>query len=177
MNKPRNLVLIIFIVSLSGINLFGQTKDYELGASILANRFNQQSGFFDFSDPESVNIKVSVWGFVRYPGKYVVPIYTTVIDLLSYAGGPTDAAHLDDLRIYRVNEDSTQVLLKVDYNDIMYESKLSKEYKKPPSLEAGDILVVPGSPRLYTRDQVSIWVSVLSALISLSILILNITRK
>lgn len=175
MLKYNNLFLIIYIAA--SITLFGQIKDYELGASMLQNRFNQQTGYFDLSDPESVNIKVSVWGFVRYPGKYVVPIYTTVIDLLSYAGGPTDAAHLDDLRIYRVTEDSAQVLIKIDYNDIMYESNLSKEYKKPPSLEAGDILVVPGAPRLYTRDQVSIWVSVLSALISLSILILNITRK
>ncbi|MEG8947055.1 SLBB domain-containing protein [Rosettibacter firmus] len=173
----RNKFLILFFYFLLFTVVLGQVKDYELGASVLPNRYTQQSGFFDFSDPESVNIKVSVWGFVRYPGKYVVPIYTTVIDLLSYAGGPTDAAHLDDLRIYRVNEDSTQVLIKVDYNDIMYENKLTKAYKKPPSLEAGDILVVPGSPRLYARDKVSIWVSIMSALISLSILILNITRN
>lgn len=175
MIKTKLFVVTFYFLIFSSI--FAQVKDYELGASTLPNRFNQASGFFDFSDPEAVNIKVSVWGFVRYPGKYVVPIYTTVIDLLSYAGGPTDAAHLDDLRIYRINEDSLQVLIKIDYNDIMYEKKLSKAYKKPPSLEAGDILVVPGAPRLYTRDKVSIWLSVLSTLISLSILILNITRK
>ncbi len=170
--KYLNLFVLIFF----NFQLFAQVKEYELGASSLQLRYNQQSGYFDFSDPESVNIKVSVWGFVRYPGKYVVPIYTTVIDLLSYAGGPTDAAHLDDLRIYRVKEDSSQILIKIDYNDIMYESNLDKIYKKPPELEAGDILVVPGSPRLYTRDKVSIMVSVLSALISLSILILNIVK-
>jgi len=175
MIKRKLLILTFFLLIFSSIG--AQVKDYELGSSTLFNRYNQASGYFDFSDPEAVNIKVSVWGFVRYPGKYVVPTYTTVIDLLSYAGGPTDAAHLDDLRIYRINEDSTQVLIKIDYNDIMYESELKKAYKKPPTLEAGDILVVPGAPRLYTRDKVSIWVSVLSALISLSILILNITRK
>ncbi|MDH7605307.1 MAG: SLBB domain-containing protein [Melioribacter sp.] len=175
MIKRKLFILTFFLLIFSSID--AQVKDYELGSSNLFNRYNQASGYFDFSDPEAVNIKVSIWGFVRYPGKYVVPIYTTVIDLLSYAGGPTDAAHLDDLRIYRVNEDSTQVLIKIDYNDIMYESKLTKAYKKPPNLEAGDILVVPGAPRLYTRDKVSIWVSVLSALISLSILILNITRN
>jgi len=167
------LLLCVYIIS----NLNAQVKDYELGASTLLNRFNQQSGYFDFSDPETVNIKVSVWGFVRYPGKYTIPAYATIIDLLSFAGGPTDAAHLDDLRIYRVNEDSSQALIKIDYNDIMYEDNLKKEYKAMPVLEAGDILVVPGSPRLYTRDHVGIWVSILSALISLSILILNITRE
>lgn len=168
-------ILVVMLLFISNFAL-SQVKDYELGSPLL-NRYNQQSGYFDFSDPEAINIKVSVWGFVRYPGKYVVPIYTTVIDLLSYAGGPTDAAHLDDLRIYRVTEDSSQVLIKIDYNDIMYESKLSKDYKKPPALEAGDILVVPGSPRLYTRDKVSLWLSIISAMTSLTILILNIVKK
>ena len=175
MKKNLPLILLLYIVAVSNIN--AQAKDYELGSSPLLNRFSQQSGYFDLSDPESVNIKVSVWGFVRYPGKYLIPIYASVTDLLSYAGGPTDAAHLDDLRIYRINDDSSQTLIKVDYNDIMYKDKLDKKYKKTPTLEGGDILVVPGSPRLYTREQVSLWVTVISALVSLSILILNIVRK
>lgn len=173
--KKTIFVFLVFILIIP--NLYAQVKDYELGSSPLLNRYTQQSGYFDLSDPESVNIKVSVWGFVRYPGKYLIPIYATVTDLLSYAGGPTDAAHLDDLRIYRINEDSSQSLIKVNYNDVMYENNLDRKFKKTPTLEGGDILVVPGSPRLYTRDQISIWVSVLSALISLSILILNIVRK
>lgn len=175
MNRYFLYSAILFLSIFS--NLSAQAKDYELGSSPMLNRFTQQTGYFDLSDPESVNIKVSIWGFVRYPGKYIIPIYSTITDLLSFAGGPTDAAHLDDLRIYRVFEDSSQTLLKVDYNDIMYENNLDRKYKKMPNLVAGDILVVPGSPRLYTRDQVGIWVSVLSALISLSILILNITKN
>ncbi len=59
----------------------------------------RQSGFFDYSDPEAINMRVSVWGFVRYPGRYLVPIYTTVTDLLSYAGGPRDNSNIDDLRL------------------------------------------------------------------------------
>lgn len=174
MIKSVRFFLFVFILINSA--LLGQTRDYELGSS-LYSRYNQQSGYYDLSDPGSVNIKVSVWGFVRYPGKYTVPIYTTITDLLSYAGGPTDAAHLDDLRIYRSNEDGTQELIKFDYDDIMWESKLQTRTRTNPNIEAGDILVVPGAPRLYAREQVSIWVSVLSALISLSILILNIARN
>lgn len=173
----KHHILIVFMFLILQTQLHSQIKDYELGSSSLLSRYTQQSGFFDFSDPESVNIKVSVWGFVRYPGKYTIPVYSTIIDLLSFAGGPTDAAHLDDMRIYRVDADSVQSLIKIDYNDIMYETKLEKRYKPMVNLEAGDILVIPGAPRLYTRDQVSIWVSVLSALISLSILILNISRN
>jgi protein involved in polysaccharide export with SLBB domain len=172
MKKLLALFAALFIVT----NVSGQVKDYELGSSLL-QRYNQQTGFYDLSDPESVNIKVAVWGYVRFPGKYIVPIYTSVLDLLSYAGGPTEAAHLDDLRIYRINPDSSQSLIKVNYNDIMYESELESKEIRLPHLEAGDVLVVPGAPRLYTRETVSIIVSILSALISLTILILNITRN
>jgi hypothetical protein len=171
----KKLFLFSLLVLLCG-NIKAQISGYELGSS-LERRYNQQTGYFDLSDPESVNIKVSVWGFVKYPGKYMVPIYTTITDLLSYAGGPSNDAHLDDLRIYRVNEDQTQQLIKINYEDLMFESELNSKYKTVPTLETGDILVVPGSPRLYTREVVSIWVSILSALISLSILILNIVRN
>ena len=167
--------LIIFIIIVN--TLQAQIKDYELGADVMGMRYQTQGGYFNYSDPEAVNIKVAVWGWVRYPGKYTVPSYTTVSDLLSLAGGPTDAADLEDLRIYRVNEDSTQSMIKFNYNDLLYESKLESRYRKVPKLDAGDILVIPGEPRLYFRDHFSIWMSLFSVLISLTILVLNIIRK
>ena len=154
---------------------FAQDKDVQIGSS-LNQRLQSQGGYFDYSDPEAVNIKVSVWGFVKYPGKYVIPDYSNLSDLLSYAGGPTDEAHLDDLRLFRTKPDSTQELMKFNYNDLLREDNLTKEIKNP-KLQAGDMLMVAGSQRLYTRDYVTLTVSVLSALISLSILILNIARK
>ena len=167
----------IFLFVVGYISLSAQVKDYTLGTDVSGLRYAQQSGNFDLSDPEAVNIKVSVWGWVKYTGKYTVPSYTTVIDLLSYAGGPSDAADLEDLRLYRVNEDSTQSMIKFNYNDLLYESKLESKYRKIPKLEAGDVLVIPGEPRLYFRDHFSIWMSIFSVLISLSILVLNIVRK
>lgn len=167
----------IFILVLSMISLSAQVKDYQLGADLLAMRNNMQGGYFNYSDPEAININVSVWGWVKYPGRYKVPIYTTTIDLLSYAGGPTDAADLGDLRLYRLNEDSTQAMMKFNYNDLVYESKLESRFRKIPKLEAGDVLVIPGEPRLYFKDHFSIWMSVFSVLISLSILVLNIVRN
>lgn len=171
------VVKIIFFFILGYISISAQVKDYELGADVLGLRNNPQGGYFNYSDPEAININVSVWGWVKYPGRYKVPIYTTAIDLLSYAGGPSDAADLQDLRIYRLNADSTQSMIKFNYNDLVYESKLESRYRKIPRLEAGDVLVIPGEPRLYFRDHFSIWMSVFSVLISLSILILNIVRN
>jgi hypothetical protein len=172
------ITISAFIIILLGfITSSAQVKDYELGADVLGTRYNPQGGYYNYSDPEAVNVKVSVWGWVKYTGKYTVPSYSTVADLLSYAGGPTDAADLEDLRIYRINDDSTQTMIKFTYNDLLYESKLESKFRKVPKLEAGDILVVPGEPRLYFRDHFSMWMSVFSVLISLSILVLNIVRK
>jgi polysaccharide export outer membrane protein len=173
--KLKILSPIIFIILIN--TLQAQVKNYELGADVAGMRFAPQGGYFNYSDPEAVNIKVAVWGWVRYPGKYTVPSYTSVSDLLSLAGGPTDAADLEDLRIYRVNEDSTQSMIKFNYNDLLYESKLQSKYRKIPKLDAGDILVIPGEPRLYFRDHFSIWMSLFSVLISLTILVINIVRQ
>ena len=71
---------------LLSITLFAQ-DDLQVGKSI-GQFYQNQGAFFDYSDPESVNIKVSVWGFVKYPGKYIIPHYSNAYDLLSYAGGP-----------------------------------------------------------------------------------------
>lgn len=173
----RNFRWLIFLFVAFAGSLIAQTKDYELGADLLGMRTQTQGGYFNYSDPEAINIGVSVWGWVKYPGRYKVPIYTTVSDLLSYAGGPSDAADLEDLRIYRINADSTQSIIKFNYNDLLYESRLESRYRKIPRLEAGDILIIPGEPRLYFKDHFSIWMSIFSVLISLSILVLNIVRK
>ena len=161
--------LILFLLAFTTM-AWGQNKNYEIGT--MNPQIQQRTGgYYDCSDPTDVNIKVSVWGFVRYPGRYIVPIYTNVLDLLSYAGGPSDDAHLDDLRLYRVNPDSTQELLKFDINDIWWGEKLESDTLKIPQLKAGDILSIPGSQKYYLRDWLSMVLSIFSALTSLAILL------
>ncbi len=132
---------------------------------------NYNGAFFDYSDPEAVNIKVAIWGFVRFPGRYLVPSYTKVKDLLSYAGGPTDNSKLEELKLYRVLEDSTQQLINLNYNELLWERALTTTKDTDPPLVAGDVLIVPGRPKLYFRDYFSLSLSVISTLISLAILI------
>jgi len=169
----KNIFLLFFLFALT---IKAQEKNYSLGANLL-DRASNQSGFFDLSDPTTVNIKVSVWGWVRYPGKYLVPVYTTPVDLLSLAGGPTDAADLTDLRLYKEGEDSTQSMIKFSYNDVLYEKHLATKYRKVPKLEAGDILVVPGEPRVYFVQSFGLWLSVISVVTSIVILLYTIFKK
>ena len=173
------MIKVLFLLTISllfSANLFGQVKDYELGAGSDNGRGNYSGGYFNYSEPLTVNIKVSVWGFVKYPGRYFVPINTTVTDLLSYAGGPTDDAHADQLRLYRVLEDGTNELYTFDYDDIMWGDSLVLKQREIPPLYASDILVVPGSEKLYFKDWIMITLSIVSTLISLTTLLV-VTAK
>lgn len=170
--KKFFLFALLFLISSS---LFAQNNDVKLG-STYTGLYQRQGGLYDYSDPEAINMRVSVWGFVKYPGRYQVPIYTSVSDLLSYAGGPTDDSDLEDLRLYRVMEDSTQHLFSFNFNDLLWSNNLEEENRKIPKLQGSDLLVVPGEPRLYFQNWFRVGLSIFSALISLALLIIRITR-
>jgi len=175
--KPIAKLVFIFVFLFLLVNdSLSQTKDYEIG-SATSGQYRPQGGYFDYADPASVNIKVSIWGYARYPGRYVVPINTTLMDLISYAGGPTTDADLEDIRLYRVNEDSTHKILRFNYNDLLWEDSLKSNRTNFPELQAGDVLLLPGEPRLFFRETLSIYLSIFSALISLTILLLNVFKN
>ncbi len=159
----------IFLISIFTLILHGsffaqESRDYQLGSQFSSTSRNIYGGFYDYSDPETFNISISVWGFVKYPGRYVIPEYTTVIDLLSYVGGPTDDSNLGELRIYRIGKDNTEQMLAFDFNDLMWEDELDSKYRDVPKLKPSDIFVVPGEPRMYFLDWLSIVFNVISAL-------------
>ena len=99
-----------------------------------------------------------------------------MIDLLSYAGGPSDDALLNDLRLYRLRDDGSQELIKFDYDDLWRGEGLYKNKREIVKLQAGDIVVVPGEPRLYFRDWFSITISTVGTLISLATLIIVLNQ-
>jgi len=72
--------------------------------------FAQQTRLFEFRDraaqyyigeEDELLIKVNVWGFVRKPGQYLVPSDTDLISLLSFAGGPTEDAKIQNIKLIR----------------------------------------------------------------------------
>jgi polysaccharide export outer membrane protein len=153
-----------------------QNTNTELGSANFNQRYYSY-GFYDYSDPGAINIKISVWGFVRYPGKYLIPEYTNVTDLLSFAGGPNEDANLDDVRLYRVFEDGKEQMIKINYNDLMWEDHLNQGNRRTvPKIQASDILVVPGEPRLFFRDYFSMGLSILSILLAVTNIIISLNR-
>jgi len=157
-------------------------QDIRLGAA--ENRLNAAGAFYDYSDPRYVNISVSIWKYVKFPGKYFVPEQTKLIDLISYAGGPTPEAYLDDIRLLKnVSSESaaslreSEYITKFDLRQLMENEGPKVELNKIPRLNAGDIILIPGEPKLYFKDYTSLVLSITSTLISLAILVLNIIQK
>jgi SLBB domain len=172
----KNILFVFFLSILLSLSAFAQNSDVQIGSSMNQLRTTPAGGFYDYSDPSAVNIKVAVWGFVKYPGKYIIPSYSNVNDLLSYAGGPEDAARLQEMRIIRTNADSSQTIIPLNYKDILFNFNVTKN-PESPLLHAGDVLMVSGEPRLYLKDYLSIGLSVVSTLISIATLVVLIVRK
>ena len=57
----------------------------------------------------------------------------------------------------------------------MWEDELTSSRRFTPQLEGGDVLVVPGEPKLFFRDWLSVSFSLISTLVTVTLLILNIT--
>ena len=67
-----NIKIFFSIFLLAGLftNICSQ-DDIQIGS--LGTRSGQQGGLFDYSNPSTINIKVQLWGYVRFPGFYIVP--------------------------------------------------------------------------------------------------------
>jgi hypothetical protein len=169
----KHYFFLFFVVLVTYININAQ--DIRIGASP-DNRYNPSGGFYDYSDPRYVNIMVNIWGYVRFPGKYYVPENSKALDLISYAGGPTPDAFLNDIRLYRGSTNDEGLIKVLNFDDLMNKENPYIKNLDIPMLLPGDVLLVPGEPKLYFRDYVAIYTSITSVLISLAILILNIAK-
>ena len=169
----KNIFLITTLVLCASVLSFSQ-DDVQIGSNL--NNYRQtQGGLFDYSDPAGINIKVQLWGYVKYPGYYIIPSYSTINDLLSLAGGPLEDAMLNDLRIYRASEVSDKKLLRYNFNDLLWNDSLTTEIVFP-QLSAGDVVLMPGEPRYFLREDIAFYLSVTTALASLAALIISITK-
>jgi len=165
------ILLLLVLFALSSTIIYAQ-EDIQIG-STNETRPTATGALFDYSDANTVNIKVQLWGFVRFPGFYIIPAGTSINELISLAGGPTEDANLDDVRVIKIKEGSQTIMLKYNYNDFLWEDEINMtiKYKK---LDAGDIVSVPGEPRYFVREDIAFYLGVLTALASLSALVISI---
>ena len=167
-----NLKIFFSILLFTGFytNIYSQ-DDIQIGS--LGTRSGQQGGLFDYSNPSSINIKVQLWGYVRYPGYYIVPAGTGLNELISFAGGPMEDASLDQIRVTKIKEGTPTKMLKYNYNDMVWEDEIKSQINFV-KLEAGDIVVVPGEPRYFVREDIAFYLGIVTALASITALIISI---
>lgn len=164
------IFLFIFLFVSTAVSI-AQNDDYQLGLSQDQIRQNQ-GAYYDYSDPGGLNIKVSVWGYVKYPGWYIIPDRSNINALLSYAGGISDDSNIDEMRIFRVNSDSSQEMLIYNYDDLWWNETLQKNLTLP-IMQPGDVLIIPGRPRWYWENYLTLTLSIVGVLLSLATLIVT----
>lgn len=168
------IVLAVFILTGFYTLLYSQ-DDIQIG-SPSTGRTAASGAVYDYSDPAGVNIKVQLWGYVRAPGYYIVPAGLSIHELISFAGGPTEDALLDEIRVAKIKEGTQTVMETYNYNDLMWEDGIKNQINFV-RLEAGDIIVVPGEPRYFLREDISFYLSLITALASIWALVFTITRN
>jgi len=115
-------------------------------------------------DPETgkLSMVIRVWGEVKQPGVTMVPSDADLMSLLSYVGGPTDRAKLNNIRIIRYNQTAGEE--RIVYANIQ------------AFLETGDDSYIP---KIYPNDTIvvkgTIWkvISSYTPFISLGINLLQ----
>lgn len=134
--------------------------------------------YFNYSDPDKVNIEVIVLGGVKYPGKYLVPEGSTFLDVMSLTGGLINDRIGDNIKFIRPSEksgklkDDKVILLK--YADLFKDDSIGIVNKNNPVLKPGDVIAVPIKPEMTTWEVIKDVLIVSTPLISLASLIVTI---
>ncbi len=178
--KVNLKIILITLLILPYFNkyLYGQDKNQKIGYDeIVKTGVN----YYNYADKDKVNFEISVWGYVKNPGKYLIPEGTTFIDLISLCGGPLVEAKLEDIRIVRLKNDSLNIkenkVINLNYNDFLWEEKIRNTQKQNPVLYPGDIVLIPGGPKYFFRENLGLFLAGLSTLTSIAVLIVTIFRN
>lgn len=89
--------------------------------------------------------EVSILGQVRNPGKYALPVESTltVVELVTRAGGFTDIGKGTEVRITRIGQDGRETNFSVDVESVIRGRGKSRIEDNSMLLESGDIVYVP----------------------------------
>jgi hypothetical protein len=163
------VILIICGVSFSQIDtnlILGQSQK------------STSAALYDLSDPTGINMEVNLWGYVSFPGRYRVPVGTNFIDILSFAGGPTDESNLKEVRILRNTGDPSKKpeLIKLNYDDLLWEEKISSSPKLNPVLQPGDVIIILKEHRFTFRDYLGIYLPIVTTLVTVATLIITLNK-
>lgn len=168
MHKTLKRTLCSLIASLLfSAQLHAQTRRDYLG---LRHDSKQGAEFVSGAQPGTVLMKVNLWGAVNRPGIHHVPVRTDLMSLVSYAGGPTGKAILDEVTIKR-EVNNKRKLIKVDVEELI--KGVSHHHVE---LAPNDIVVIPAQEPLISSDTLAI-VGLVSIIMSTVLAAVYIDRE
>lgn len=147
--------------------------------------FSAPSGaFYNFSSGSGCDLLVSVWGYVRNPGRYRVPCETNLLDLMSYCGGPNDRGaevFLDQVKIIRKGgADRSNEIAEVFLVDVekYLELRTTPTVTSDLLLYPGDLVIVDGKEsRGDTILRIAQLVVAITSIITSTVAVINIASK
>jgi len=132
----RGAALLLFVVV-----AWCGTAPAQIDASFGGRQSLSGTAFYYISKAGEITMTVNLWGNVKNPGRYEIPISTDLVELLSFAGGPSGRATLDAVRIVRtVRRDN--LMRKVEFEVNLDE--MQKLDEKALDLEPGDTVIIEG---------------------------------
>ncbi len=167
----KTLLVVILLTQIA----FSQEDDLKLGKTMQQTT----ASVFDLSDPKGVNIEVSLWGFVKFPGRYIIPYNSTLVDIISFSGGPTESSNLQDIRIFRQSKDSLNPkssIIKLNYDDLLWDDEIKQGRLINPVLQSGDIILVRQENRYSFRENLSIILPIVTSVLSVATFIVTVSR-
>ncbi|ACF14986.1 hypothetical protein Ctha_2537 [Chloroherpeton thalassium ATCC 35110] len=166
MKKVCTTIFVLLILALDSnlalSQVFGGTRSGTPSTNSSNIEAASPSAYY-YGRGEGVLIDVNLWGQVGKPGKYFVPYTTDLISLISIAGGPTNQAKLDEVRIVRYAQRDTTVVEKIARVNIIRFIEYGEQSHIPP-LVRGDTVIVPG-------DALSVFQTFVSIASSISVVI------
>ena len=168
---------MVFVV----VHIFVMTGETNAQVDTRVGEFETKKigqNYFNYSDPEKINIEVIVLGGVKSPGKYLVPEGTTFLDIMSLTGGLINDRIGDNIKFIRPSEkkgnfkDDKVILLK--YADLYKDDAVSVIDKVNPVLQPGDIIAVPLKPEMTTWETIKDIMVILTPLFTLGTLVISI---
>lgn len=120
--------------------------------------------------PGSVMMRINLWGAVDRPGIHNVPIKTDLITLLSYAGGPSVDAEMDEVIIKREFGNSRKII------EVNLKELISDVSHHQLELAPNDVIVIPQEKPLLGKDSLAV-MTILTFLLSSVVAVSLIDRN
>ncbi len=140
------IILLLCCSAVPPLTAYSQTNESGI-APILPSA--SAASYYYISKPGELTMQVNIWGSVRNPGRYEVPTSTDLVQLVSFAGGPTTDAEIDEVQVIH----TPKMGEPIDRDKIVVDlSKLNQMDPSKLTLRPGDTIFIDHSGWASFRD-------------------------